>query len=481
MTQNEEKQIQNDIKLIVEAKDIKGARNLIDEVPNADIADALEELSHDEQITFLRMLKTPDAAEVFSYLETEHQTQLALGFTEEWSMKMLQELQSDELADVLEELPANVTSKIIAYTPQEKRNEINKILSYAEDEVGSIMSIDISSIQNTYTCEQALFKIKRDYSKNKAELVHYYYVVDATQKLLGVLTLEEIVFADANAKIDDIYSPVTSILANDKQEEAAKIFSEHDMSVLPVTNQDKRLIGMITSDDVIDVIHEAATEDLYKMAGINSKASEAEDYLKTPWYSILKHRILWGIVILLFSTLLEIAGYFMLKNVFSLVTNKLIVSTLSLSISFAIFIPTINTVIRNGGTQTNITIKRAFTMDLLERGDYKKVLFKETIVGFTFGLCLALVNVGRMSIFLAATGDLAKFAVASWSIIAGISIALVISMTLVQFISALIPIIYVVKRKDPSDLSLVLLNSISELISILVVFAITFASLKIFI
>ncbi|WP_282459190.1 CBS domain-containing protein, partial [Mycoplasmopsis arginini] len=142
-------------------------------------------------------------------------------------------------------------------------------LSYAEDEVGSIMSIDISSIQNEYTCEQALYKIRRDYSKKNAELVHYYYVVSPTQKLLGVLTLEEIVFAKPNAKIDDIYSPVKSLKANDKQESAAKIFSEYDMSVLPVTNQDDRLIGMITSDDVIDVIHEAATEDIYKMAGIN--------------------------------------------------------------------------------------------------------------------------------------------------------------------------------------------------------------------
>ncbi|QBF34485.1 magnesium transporter [Mycoplasmopsis phocirhinis] len=481
MTPNDEKQIQNDIKLVVETKDIKRARDLIDEIPNADIAAALAELENDQQITFLRMLKTPDAAEVFSYLETEHQRELALGFSEEWSMKMLQELQSDELADVLEELPANVTSKIIAYTPQEKRNEINKILSYADDEVGSIMSIDISSIQNTYTCEQALFKIKRDYSKNKAELVHYYYVVDATQKLLGVLTLEEIIFANANAKIDDIYSPVTSISANDKQEQAAKIFSEHDMSVLPVINQDKRLIGMITSDDVIDVIHEAATEDLYKMAGINSKAWQAEEYLKTPWYALLKHRILWGLIILLFSSLLEIVAYFLFKNVFSTFIQQLNISMLSLFISFVVFIPTINAVIRNGGAQTNITIKRALTMDLLEKGDYKKVIFKETLIGFSFGLFLAFVNVARMSIFLAATGDLTKFMLKSWAIIITISIALIIAMTLVQLISALIPIIYVCLKKDPSNLSLVLLNSIAELVSIIIVFILSFVVLNNFI
>lgn len=112
--------ISQKIKDVVNKKNIKDARELIDEFHHADIANALAEVSKDEQLTLLRLIKTADAAEVFSYLETEQQTELALSFTEEWGMKLLQELQSDELADVLDELPANVTSKIIAYTPQEK-------------------------------------------------------------------------------------------------------------------------------------------------------------------------------------------------------------------------------------------------------------------------------------------------------------------------------------------------------------------------
>ncbi|WP_029608833.1 magnesium transporter [Mycoplasma simbae] len=481
MNESQDIQIHERIKEIVANKSIKGARELIDEVPNADIAAALGELTKDEQLTFLRMLKTPDAAEVFSYLESDQQTQLALSFSEEWGMKLLQELQSDELADVLEELPANVTSKIIAYTPQDKRNEINKLLSYAEDEVGSIMSIDISFIQNTYTCEQALFKIRRDYAKNKAELVHYYYVVSPTQQLLGVLTLEEIVFAKSSDKIDDIYSPVTSIMANEKQEQAAKIFSEHDMSVLPVTNQDNRLIGMITSDDVIDVIHEAATEDLYKMAGINAKSSDPDDYLKTPWYSLVRGRILWGIMILLFSSILEVSGYFLFKEVISDFKLDLILPTLSLIISLMVFVPSINTAIRNGVAQTNITVKRALTMDLIENKHFNKVLLKETLVGLALGSCLALINVGRLSIFLAATNDLAQNSARAWAIICGTSLAFVLALTLAQFISALIPIMYYKRKKDPSNASLVLLQSFAELISTLVIFAAVIICLKIFI
>ncbi|AIA29518.1 magnesium transporter [Mycoplasmopsis californica] len=470
MNESQDNQVKNLIKKTVISKDIKATRALIDEHPYADIASALGELSNDEQLTFLRMLKTDDAAEVFSYLETEQQTQLALSFTEEWGMKLLQELQSDELADVLEELPANVTSKIIAYTPQDKRNEINRILSYGEDEVGSIMSVDISYIQNTYTCEQALFKIRRDYSKNKAELVHYYYVVSPSQQLLGVLTLEEIVFAKPDAKIDDIYSPVTSISANEKQEQAAKIFSEHDMSVLPVTNNDNRLIGMITSDDVIDVINEAATEDLYKMAGISAKSSDPDDYLKTPWYTLLKSRILWAVLILLFSSIIEIASFFLFKQ--SGTEFLKISNSVSLLIAFVIFIPTITTGIRNAVAQTNITVKRALTMDLIEHKHIKKVLTKETFVGFMIGLILALINVVKLSLFLLSTGDLTQNVIKSWTIIISISLSLIVAMTLLQFLSALVPIMYFKRKKDPSNSSLVFLQSIAELITILIIFAI---------
>ncbi|MGV2393488.1 UNVERIFIED_CONTAM: CBS domain-containing protein [Campylobacter lari] len=244
------------------------------------MAELFNEIDLQEKITFLRLLKTQEAADLFSYLDDDIQTELANSFTQEWGINLLQELQSDELVDVLEDLPANVTSKILAYTPEGKRAELNKLLSYNNDEVGSIMSIDISSIFNSYTCEQALNKIRRDYNKNKKELVHYYYVIDERMKLLGVLTLEEILFAEPNEKIDEIYSPVAYVKTSDKKEDAAQIFSEHDMSVLPVVNNDKRLVGMITSDDVIDVIQDEATEDIYKIAGIGKVAIESE-YMKT--------------------------------------------------------------------------------------------------------------------------------------------------------------------------------------------------------
>ncbi len=206
-----------ELRKVIATLNLNGAREIVDTYPDADIASSLESLELNEQLIFLRLLTTSSAASIFSYLDEDVQVELAKSFTEDWGMKLLQELQSDELVDVLDELPSNVASKVLAYTSSEKRNELNKLLSYNDDEVGSIMSIDISSLPSSYTCEQALNKIRRDYKKNQKELVHYYFVVSNTNKLLGVLTLEEITFAEPNEKIEDLYSPVAFVYTKWKE------------------------------------------------------------------------------------------------------------------------------------------------------------------------------------------------------------------------------------------------------------------------
>ncbi|WP_027120598.1 magnesium transporter [Mycoplasmopsis lipofaciens] len=475
MIEEQEKLLNKNIVNIVKNKDINQARLLLDEQPNADIAAIVNDLTTEEQITFLRLLKTSDAAEIFSYLDDEIQIKLAQSFTEEWGMKLLQELQSDELVDVLEELPANVTSKILAYTPHEKRATLNRLLHYDENQVGSIMSIDISSISNSYTCEQALHKIRRDYKKRNAELVHYYYVVNETQKLLGVLTLEEIIFANPQDKIDDIYSPVASIKASDKKEEAAQLFSEHDMSVLPVTNNEKRLIGMITSDEVIDVIQEETTEDLYKMAGINADKANEHEYIKTPWYKLVRFRLVWLVLLFLFATLTQIIIHASLSAVMTKVAE-----TASLVIAFAAIIPVINNTTSNSGLQSNITVSRALSLNEIEKENYLKVIGKETLVGFALGLILAILNVARLGIYFSITKDLlGSNAMQYWAIIISTSVALLIALTLSKTFGALFPIIWATFKKDPLSISVLTINTIIDIISSSLLFGFTFLVIQI--
>ncbi|QSF13868.1 magnesium transporter [Mycoplasma sp. Mirounga ES2805-ORL] len=478
MNEEKQKQLEELIIQIVNKKSVVEARNLIDEEPTADIAEIVDNLNLEQQLTFLRILKTSEAAELFSYLDEEVQKNLAQSFSEEWGMNLLQELQSDELADVLDELPANVTSKILAYTPIEKREKLNKVLLYNDDEVGSIMGVDISKILNTFTVEQSLHKIKRDYKKRNAELVHYYYVVDGTNKLLGVLTLEEIIFADENVTIDDIYSPVASIHSSDKKEKAAQIFTEHDMSVLPVTNDDGILVGMITSDDVIDIINDESTEDMYKMAGINLPKDNDLDYIKTPWYKFVKSRILWLITLLIFVTLTQIIIHFSLNNIVTLnSTNKSVIETYSLVIALAAVVPTITNSVSNSGTQANISISRALSLNELEKKDYTKAIVKELLVGLVLGLTLSIVNIARLSVFYASTGDLLKefsHSKSYWVIIIATSIALFISIVIAKVLGAVIPILFANLKKDHSSISFLVLNILNSIFSTLLIFGFSY-------
>nr|WP_307940309.1 CBS domain-containing protein [Mycoplasmopsis bovis] len=274
----------------------------------------------------------------------------------------------------------------------EKRNELNKLLSYNDDEVGSIMSIDISSLPSSYTCEQALNKIRRDYKKNQKELVHYYFVVSNTNKLLGVLTLEEITFAEPNEKIEDLYSPVAFVYTKVKRRKMlAKVFSEQDMSVLPVVNHEKRLIGMITSDDVIDVIQDEVTEDLYKIAGISNKVIE-NDYIKTPWYKIVQSRILWLSLLLIFSTITQGIIHWALHVTYISHKSADTASFASLlTVAFAAIIPVLNNSVKNIGLQSNISISRSIALDEIDKKDFAKVVWKELLADhcacFCFSCC----------------------------------------------------------------------------------------------
>ncbi|WP_427909549.1 magnesium transporter [Mycoplasmopsis bovis] len=467
-----------ELRKVIATLNLNGAREIVDTYPDADIASSLESLELNEQLIFLRLLTTSSAASIFSYLDEDVQVELAKSFTEDWGMKLLQELQSDELVDVLDELPSNVASKVLAYTSSEKRNELNKLLSYNDDEVGSIMSIDISSLPSSYTCEQALNKIRRDYKKNQKELVHYYFVVSNTNKLLGVLTLEEITFAEPNEKIEDLYSPVAFVYTSEKKENAAKVFSEQDMSVLPVVNHEKRLIGMITSDDVIDVIQDEVTEDLYKIAGISNKVIE-NDYIKTPWYKIVQSRILWLSLLLIFSTITQgIIHWALHVTYISHKSADTASFALLLTVAFAAIIPVLNNSVKNIGLQSNISISCSIALDEIDKKDFAKVVWKELLAAIVLASVLVVVNFARLSAYFAATKDLLGDNKLKYlALIIGTSVALFISVILSSLFGSLLPILLIKAKKDPSSASVILLNLVVDFITVLITFGITYGIL----
>ncbi|QGZ97535.1 magnesium transporter [Mycoplasma sp. NEAQ87857] len=470
------------LKQLVAQKSVKAVRELEEEYTYADFAEAIEALDVYEQIYIFRVLRADEAAEVFSYLEDDTKTKLAIAFSEDSGIKILDELQTDELADVLEELPANITRKILEQTSQEKRDKINSILAYNDEQVGSIMSVDLSVIKSHWTAKKAISKIRADYNKNK-EIVHNFYVVDQNDVLLGDITLEELVFSNENEVVENLFSVVVSVHPFDDKELAAQVFSDQDRSTLPVVNKDNHLIGMITSDDVIDVIQEEATEDMYKMAGINPEAAE-DNYLKTTVLSIVKSRVLWLIILMISATMSQ----FIIQQ-FTDLSNS-VIDEIGITISSAIIvslIPIISGSAGNAGSQSSTTVTRAAALGEIDKKDIKKVIWKEVSVGSIIGFIMFLINVIRLYLYFAipyfrtdTSGAIPK--IIPWKelsfVIIASSISLFIVVVFAKFLGTVIPLAAIKFKKDPAVMSAPILTTLSDAISTLIFFGLNIGVLQ---
>jgi len=272
----------------IKNKKVAEIRRITKETPVADIADMLEELTAKERVLFFRLLNTDLQSEVFAALEPEFQEHLVNSFTDKQIKDIVTEMYTDDIADLVEDVPDEIAKRILKHTDKETRQMVNKILKYDDDQTGSLMTVDIVPLKQTLTVSEAR-KIIRD-NKDEARLSHYFFVVDSKNKLVGYIALEDLLFEEAKTKLKKIVKPVSSVYTTTDKEEAAKEFADQDMSVLPVVNTSKELIGMITSEEVIDIIQDEATEDIAKMAGIEVEGSDFA-YSKQSTRKIFRSRV----------------------------------------------------------------------------------------------------------------------------------------------------------------------------------------------
>lgn len=280
--QNKTIELKEEILNKIRAKEFIHIRNLTEDYPIADIAELISDFSLQDKILSLRILRKDDAADLFAYFDIETQIEIAKSFSEDWAMKILQELQTNELANILEELPTNIASSILKLTPPEKRADINLILSFEDEQIGSIMQVDFLTLQPQWTVKKSISIIRKKYKINP-DISSDIYITDGQGKLLGCTTISDVFLNNDSVLIENIYDPVKSVFASDNKEDAAAIFTDQDRNTLPVIFQDERIVGIISSDDVIDVIQDEATEDMYKLAGI-SAASAEDSYIKKLYF-----------------------------------------------------------------------------------------------------------------------------------------------------------------------------------------------------
>ena len=279
---------------ILERRAVK-LRELFDEYHVVDMAALVNELTVHEILVLFKILRKDVTGEVFTYLEQDKKEELIQAFSGPEIREILENLYADDIVDFMEEMPANLTKKVLASATEQTRTEINWLLSFPEDSAGSIMSTDFVELKVTDTVEQAIRKIKRQ--GKMAETINTCYVIDAKRELVGSIRLREFLFENRDEKISDIMATdVVSVTITDDQEEVVDVIQKYDITVVPVVNNENRLIGIITVDDIIDILEEEATEDIHLMAGITPIE---ESYLEASVLSIVKSRLPWLLILMI--------------------------------------------------------------------------------------------------------------------------------------------------------------------------------------
>lgn len=378
-----DEEIENILELL-EDKSYFKARDEILKHNEVDIGEILEEILENQgvekAIIIFRMLPKDISVEVFSYLPTDDQLAIVQGITDREISYIIAELDFDDMIDVLEELPANIVDKILEKTPKEERKLINTFLNYPDTCAGSLMTPDYISLQETMTVGEALAHIKRE--ALDSETVYTCYVKTGGRKLKGIVSLRALVVADDDRKVSDLMTEdYVYVNVYDDQEEVAETFTKYGFLAIPVVDREHRLVGIITVDDILEVIEEETTEDIERMAGIMDDSDK--EYLDMSVFRHVKNRLPW----LIFLTIsLMITGAIITK----------FESVLSQVIILVSYLPLLMGSGGNTGTQAATLVIRGMAVDEIDLKDAFKVFWKELRISIILGGILSVLNFAKV-------------------------------------------------------------------------------------
>jgi len=343
---------------------------LIDLFPQ-DVAELIEDLEDEQKGIVFRLLPKSLATDVFENLTHTEQENLLFSFSNARIKEILEEMSPDNRTDLLEELPAKVVKKWIPLLSPEDRTIVSKLLNYPEESVGRLLTPDFVDLRMGMTAREAIRRIRK-IGLDK-ETVFYLYVIDNQRTLVGVVSLKDMVLADPDALVKDImFEDFVAVCARDDQEEAANLAQKYDLLALPVLDNENRLVGIVTIDDLIDVLEEEVTEDFHKMAAITPAE---EEYFETGIFRLMSRRVIW-LILLLFTG--GISGNIM----------KAYSHTIEMVVSLTFFIPMLLGTFGNSGTQSATLVIRGLATGEIESEDLFKVIRREVAVGLLLGIVL---------------------------------------------------------------------------------------------
>lgn len=433
---------------LLEEKKFVAARELLLTNNEVDIAEILEELLDklgiDKVVIIFRMLPKDVLVEVFAYMPIDDQVDIINAITDKEISFILDEMDFDDMIDVLEELPANIVDKILEKTPKDERRLINTFLNYPENCAGTLMTPDYISLQKDMTVAQAMAHIKKE--GMDSETVYTCYVKEQGRKLIGIVSLRSLVIADDDTKISDLmHTDFVSVNVYDDQEEVSEAFKKYDFLAIPVVDNENRLVGIITVDDIIDVIEEEATEDFERMAGIMDDSDK--EYLDMSIFQHVKSRLPWLIVLMMASM---ITGAIITQ--FEAVLSKVII--------LVAYLPLLMGTGGNTGAQAATLIIRGMAVGELEPSDALLVMWKELRISVCIGIVLSAINFTKIML-IDREGFLIAFTV---------SLAMLIIVAFAKLIGSLVPMAAKKIGIDPALMANPMISSITDMISVLTYF-----------
>ena len=428
---------------LLEKRDFKTLKNTLEIMNAVDIALLLSNLEDKERAFAFRLIPKDKAADVFSNMSNPIQSYLVKIFTEKELRELLDNLYMDDTVDLLEELPANLVTRILHTVSSDKRDLINQLLKFPENSAGSIMTTEYVSLKKTMTIKETMKHIK-EVGIHK-ETIYTCYVLE-NRRLIGIVSAKDLMTLDDNTFIQDIMeTEIISVGTHTDQEETARLFSKYDLLALPVVDLDNRMVGIITVDDAMDVMVDEATEDISIMGAVNPSE---KTYFETSVFSHAKNRFLWLLILMLSST---ITGTIITQYENAFAAIPLLVS----------FIPMLMDTGGNCGSQSSTLIIRGLALDEIRFKDIFRVIFKEFRVALLVSLGLALANGLRIFIMYK---DL-KLAVV-------IGLSLICTVILSKIIGCILPLFAKKINLDPAIMAAPLITTLVDTCSIIIYFTI---------
>ena len=430
---------------LVDEKKFRKLRGILEEMNEVDIAEFIQEIEQEKVVLVFRLLPKELGAEVFACLEIDMQEYIINSMSDYELQKIIEELYIDDAVDMLEELPATVVRRVLANAKPDTRALINQFLQYPDDSAGSIMTAEYIGLKKNMTVEQSFAYIRRN-AVDK-ETIYTCFVLDEKRHLEGVVTVKDLLLNDYNTKLEDIMDTnIIQAVTSDDQEAVIESFNKYDLLSLPVVDHEGRMVGIVTVDDIVDVMEKEATEDIELMAAI---LPSEKPYLKMGVFEVAKNRIPWLLILMFTSTISAlILEYF---DAFTAMFPTLITC-----------VPMLTATGGNAGSQSSTTIIRAMSIGDVEMEDVWKVFWKECRVSLIVGAILGIANYIRLIVMYSDEPMVCLV----------IGLSLIATVVMSKLLACVLPFIAKKLKLDPAMMAAPLISTIVDSLSLVVYFAI---------